>query len=658
MKSIKYMLGKLMANRPEKQLKGVGGFLCAIIAIVAAIGIPWGFTWFWIGLGSFFSPVPMYSDKVSCDGLRFVYFLFYMIGSILISGVIISIFTNIIRTSGERYTNGTARYKFKNHILFLGFDEMEIGTLKKELVDNPYAVIVVAVPNDASKVRNTIYQYLTKDKSDRTVVIQASRIKDDDLKNAAHVQEAKRIYIIGQSDEDNHDATNLKCMSLVAGLCASLEVKPQCMYYMRNQATFSLVQRQGICAKDLKENIESAGLQYDDSAINKYIKECCEPFNFYEIAARRLLFNVKNYCNSLMLDWHGSTRNLNNNSELQPHLVILGMTEMGTALAREALMTAHYPDKKLKITFVDDNACEEMHYFTGKYKSFFDSCRYSYKNLAKPELSDKMHEPEYGDFLDVEFEFLQCDVAHPDLHNMLLGWAEDKDKLLSIAVCTNDTPKNMAFALYLRRPILENVPVWVYQKRDDSMNPFLRHDLYGRVRTFSLTDIGIATPDAPEYIWAKAVASAYDKNYGGHKPWSEKSSSDRWSSLYNALSIIIKIRLAGYGLTISDDGKLNTFKLNESATAIDLTDEQIRVFSIVEHSRWNSEKLMMGFKPTSKEQHKAIVDGKITSQSLKDNFIHDDIRAFEELNPKEQEKDFVLTRAIIEAINNYKPNNA
>lgn len=646
-----------MSNRPEKQLQVVSLILLVIIAIVALLGIPnrlFG-NEFWTWLGAFFTPVPMYSDDEASGGIRFAYFFCYLLGTIVFSGIIVAVFTNIIRTAGERYTNGTAKYKLCGHVLFLGFDDMMIGTLRKELADNPKADVVVAVPGDAAMVRNMVYQYLTSEESERVVVIQASRVNIDDMKVAAQVQTAKRIYLIGQADEETHDAINLKSISLIAGLCAPLNKRPQCMYYMRNQATFSLIQRQGIGADDLKVNIETAGMTFDRNAVKKYIGECCESFNFYEIAARRLLFNMPDYGNSLMPDWHNESRNLHKQPDLKPHLVILGMTEMGTALARETLMTVHYPNNKLRITFVDDNAYEEMHYFIGKYKSFFDNCKYTYRDLNKAD-KPETHKAENGDFLDVEFEFLQCDVAHPDLQKRILDWAEDKKELLTLAVCTNITPKNMAFALYLHRPVLAQVPVWVYQKRDDSMNPFLRHDIYENVRTFSLTDISVATPDAPEYKWARTVAEFFDKHYGGHSPWSEKRASDRWSSLYNALSIIAKIRLAGYGVTVSDDGMLHSFRLNDrNATGpIVLSLEQVKTLSMVEHNRWNSEKLMMGFKPSSKEQHQALTEGKITAQSLKDNFIHDNIRPFEELDPKEKEKDFVLTQAIIEAINNYK----
>ena len=656
-----YELGKMMASDPKGQMKYalivITLFFVVAFSVGALVSVCTGNGYdFWNAVVAFLSPVSIRDNAPW--GVAFLKLLAFIFGLIVFSGISIATITTLVRTVGERYTDGKTRYKLNDHILFLGYDEMEVGTLRKELADNAEADIVVAVPTDVAATRNIIYQHLTNEQAQRVIVIQASRVKVDDLKNAAQVQTAKRIYVVGQADEETHDAVNLKCVSLIAGLCASRGIAPQCMYYMRNQATFSMMQRQGIRATDLQGNILAAGLTYDESAVERFVMGRCEPFNFHEIAARRLLFHMNGGAESLRIDWFSDEKNLRTNPDLQLRFVIIGMSEMGTALARAVLMAVHYPNKKLKVVFVDENAHEEMHYFMGKYKSFFDNCRYSYRDFSGCGPIDEVHLPENGDFLDVEFEFMQCDVAHPELQKLMQGWAEDNNQLLSVAVCTNDTPKNMAFAMYLHRSVLANAHVWVFQRRDDSMNPFLRHDLYKNVKTFSLADIGVATPDAPEYIWAKAVDEAYTHHFGGQKKWKEKSVVDRWSSLYNALSIIIKLRVVGYDITIADDGCLSIQDFNGRKSQISLSDEQVRMLSVVEHNRWNSEKLMMGFSPSTEEQHRDLVANKITADSLKGGFIHDDIRAFEGLALEEQEKDMVLTCAILEAINNYSPHTS
>ena len=652
-KSPKYRFGQLMSSRPANQLMIVSIVLVLVIAIAAVFSIWHGsnknlWTWF----GSFFSPVPMYSSDTSCGGIRFAYFLFYLFGTIVLSGVIIAIFTNIIRTAGDRYTNGTAHYKFKGHILFLGYDEMMMGTLKHELDKEKDCDVVVAVPNDAAKIRNIIYQNIPNELSGRVIVIQAVRTKQDDLKNAAYVKTAKRIYIIGQADEDTHDANNLKSLGLVIELFMDSQQMPLCMYYMRNHATFSLMQRQGIKA----EYLIGSNASSDNKKIEEYHGKYCEPFNFHESAARRLLFNLNDYDNTLKLDWHNPKENMTSSPDLQPHLVIVGMTEMGTALAKAALMSTHYPNKKLKVTFVDDNAYNEMLFFIGRYDALFENCKYEFKNLNDPS-KDETHNPKEKDFLDIEFEFIQSNVAHPKLKEMILQWAQDKDhELLTIVACMNDAPKNMAFVLYLTRPVLDRVPVWVYQKNNTGMDPFLDHEIYKQVRVFSLLDMSIPIPgEAMEYELAKKVAHTYDVLYGSESDWSEKSATERWSSLYNALSIIVKLRLAGIELRLSETKKqLETFNMfdKKPMDSVSLNEEQENLFACTEHNRWNIEKLMTGFVPTTEEQHQNILSGNMSAKELKKNFIHDDIRPFEELSKGEQEKDFTLTRALINMINN------
>ena len=259
----RYRIGQHMSSRPIKQLYLIGTVLglIVIIAIVTAlkengwhvIGCCKSFDWpedFWLALGSFFSPVPMYND-----GHHLVRLLAYLFGTIVISGVIIALLTNIIRTTGERYTNGTAHYKFKNHILFLGYDEMMIGTIRQELMgrtghdnekkDNEILDIVIAVPDKVASVRKLIYQYLSKKDQNRVFVIQASRVNAKELRDVAQVHRANKIFIIGQSDEETHDAINLKCLALVSALNESKRpdyVIP-CYYYLRNQSTFYLIHR-------------------------------------------------------------------------------------------------------------------------------------------------------------------------------------------------------------------------------------------------------------------------------------------------------------------------------------------------------------------------------------------------------------------------------
>lgn len=634
---IHYRLGQHMSSRPQKQLKIIAiilGVIVGIAILAALIEAGWNvcaclksLDWpkdFWLALGSFFSPVPMYNQ-----GHHLVRLLAYLTGTIIFSGVVVATLTNIIRTTGERYVNGTAHYKFENHILFLGYDEMMIGTLRQELVgrsgqdgertDNKRMDIVIAVPDKAASVRKHVYQYLSKNDQDRVFVIQASRINVKELRDVAQVHRANKIFIIGQPDEETHDAINLRCLALVSALNASKRpdyIIP-CYYYLRNQSTFYLIHRLEYKIGNLKKDIEVAGIPFEDKTIEKVIK-AGEPFNFHESIARHVLFGFDKEKKDVLQF---------NTTKTDPHIVIYGMTPMGIALARDVLMTQHFPERRLRVTMVDENAMEEMHYIIGRHRPFFENCNYSFHNLNNP--SQNINHSAVLDFLDVDMEFIQGDVAHPKLAEYLRECVKSHGSSLAIAVCTNDSPQNMALALYMPRQVFEaKIPIWVYQMGDNSMNSFVDNDdkdnLYGSIRVFSTTNYGIADRTSSwQWMMAKMVSDDYAQKhpYDSNYSWKYAQPSGRWSSLYGAISKLPMLRSIG---------KIHT--------PILLTEDEIKQLSIAEHNRWNTEKLLNGWEPARQGT------GKTT-------FRHDKIVPFEQLDDKTKVKDREQIEVVVKEMN-------
>ncbi|MBR2770546.1 MAG: hypothetical protein IKD78_00790, partial [Bacteroidales bacterium] len=416
---------------------------------------------FWVDV---FSPVSLRQIpyKGSCeDNMGMVSAVAYAIGFVLITIILIPIVTNYMRTMGDRYLDGTLKkYAWKRHILFLGFDSMMLCALKDACKMGKQ--VVVAVPSDVRQIRNRLREMLPVDLFGRVEVVQCNKCDSQDLKMKVCVGEAFKIFIIGQADDPMHDANNLKSLDLI---CEMVEVPEnfQCHIHIRNIVTFSLMQRQGLGVKDSLRNKAMA-------------------FNFYENIAGNLLSDFESGKKLMTLDYQNERQNLASCPGTTAHLLILGMTQMGLALAREALMVAHYPNHRVKITLVDDHAREEMFYFMGRYKELFKCCPNSYDELDT--LIWENHVPlrvSNNPLLDVEFEFIQGSIAHPKLMNLIEAWAKDNSQILTMAVCTNDSPKNMATALYLPRTLMEGdnpIHVWVYQHDDDSMQGFSDHPMF------------------------------------------------------------------------------------------------------------------------------------------------------------------------------------
>ena len=634
---IQFIISKGMAHLQSRAIWFVMLLLFIIISLIPVFGKKLGF--FLADMFSFASVRNIVAGEGGANN-GILSSVAYALGILIISGFMIPVVTNLLRSLGERYQNGTlGRYSWKKHVLVLGFDELMVGTVKRMCRQSKR--VVVAVPCDVARLKSRLSVLLEHGETKKVEVIQCNLADKMELKRKVCVQKASRFFIIGQPDDPTHDASNMKTLDILSCMLGDAG-DVECYLYVRNRASFSLIQRQGFISRDVK------GLW---GRVNT--------FNIYETMAGRLLTGIGCEKNIMTLDFQNVKRNLAACPESDVHLVILGMTEMGMALARETLMVAHYPNHRVKITLVDERAREEMYYFTGRYKELFKECNYTFLDLETN--SEPTVYNDNNTLLDVEFEFIQGNIAHPELMKRIEAWAGDKNQLLTLAVCTDDSPKNMATALYMPRILLEGenpVPIWVYQQDDDSLQEFGNHEFYKSIHTFSAESYGeIDLEGSILQVLAVEVANAYCHSSGkteGALKWTEMSQHDRWSSIYNVRSIISKLRGLGYGLKM-EDGKiiLQQFHSGELTACSKLEVEKyMDQLSCTEHVRWIVETLANGFRPTTEEEHRKILADPSYKNLLKRTcFAHDDLRPYTDLDPKTADYDRKMTEAIINAIN-------
>ncbi len=145
--------------------------------------------------------------------------------------------------------------------------------------------------------------------------------------------------------------------------------------------------------------------------------------------------------------------------------------------------------------------------------------------------------------------------------------------------------------------------------------------------TYKFQSILVLDAIPEEKIWEEA--NAY---------WQKLSVALKWSNLYNSYTMRTKQRTlrAMRGLDIDDD----------SQDYDTLSDYEVEQLAIVEHNRWNVEKLLMGFrKPRRDEDKYAYPDFAGKLKKNKDLFIHHDIRPFDQLNTI-KELDYEFSRYI------------
>jgi hypothetical protein len=353
-----------------------------------------------------------------------------------------------------------------------------------------------------------------------------------------------------------------------------------------------------------------------------------KPFYYYEILAQRVLV-----CKELdpeaeyeYLPLEG-INGIKKSEDDYVHLVIVGMTRMGTALATQAALMAHYPNFvekgiRTKITLIDENADKEKNFFMGKYDRLFALSNWSYKEMVRSESGKGelktvfTHTPmelEHlgGDFLDVEWEFIQGTVAQLDLQKYIEDCAS-KTRKMTIAICKDEPSRCLAAALNLEWRIYDKaMQVLVYNRYDDALIEKLK--TYGeysislpfgnKLKAFGMTSKCFYDSILKD---SEFFVGEFENVYTNGKSREPQNITNYWSDVYSSNTMWTKLRCVEIE--------------NEEIKA-----EDKKILAKVEHNRWNIERLLMSFRPLSKEEQDRASKDPQVKKLLKGEMAHLDI---------------------------------
>jgi hypothetical protein len=232
-------------------------------------------------------------------------------------------------------------------------------------------------------------------------------------------------------------------------------------------------------------------------------------------------------------------------------------------------------------------------------------------------------------FTDIEFEFIRTRVEYPVIQDYLSDLSFDNSIYLTIGVCFSSPPKALATGLYLPDELYyNNIPVFVRQETPYCTLDMLAKDgKYKNVKPFGMLenwyDLCSADDRIPmmvNYVYNKGIPSTFPEKEIVTM-WRDLLTAHKWSNRYFADSIKFKIRSFG----ISDSVE-------------QMKDKQIDLMARVEHNRWNMEKLLMGYRPTTPSEKVEITKDKTQKSAFKKNlYAHNDICAYNDLQMDENE---------------------
>ncbi len=632
---------------------------------------------------------------------------------IAIFGVgMVSLLTGVLSSGidqrADKYKKGLTRYYFKNQIVILGANDMvasiianlrqaereerasETRILKRllnairRLLGRTYTDIVVMTSTDTDKIeslREHLLAGLTASERKNIEVLYGDRSSKESLR-AIHIANAKRVFLLGENDEkDNvdsfHDALNMFCLNIIKTLLAESNRANRlpCHMLFEYQTTFSVFQKTDI-SEDIKKYIEFL------------------PFNFYEMHAQKILIGRatsatdRGNCDSLE-----GCNGIKYDDDKHVHLIIVGMSRMGIAMAIEAAHLAHYPNFvrdpkncRTRITFIDKCAYEEKDFFMGRYKDLFNVSRWRYVDATKEEdktrlygdysdvdktWHDPLHTegtPYYGghlgkDFIDIDWEFINGHLESGIIQRYLSDAAKDTSSITTIAICLMQSNRAVAGAMYMPDDVYDNAHrILVFQRHNTAIiktaqnsykndqNPYkkltpfgCKTEMYGAVFG-DFTELGKRVNYVYEVQYATKTFDHLPENEAEmafmNEKWRNLVVAKKWSSIYNANSVYTKLRSIGF---------------DESLLAGDMNsadDTPIHYIAKTEHHRWNIEKLLMGFRPmTATEQR---------GNKQKIGFAHKDICSYDVLDKIDKDvipNDYVLSAQILNIIEHTKRTN-
>lgn len=600
-------------------------------------------------------------------------------GIFCLSGFAVSSLVSFISRVSERWKKGLLLYDtmFNNYIVIIGVNEQTANivrrSLNRKINGKRVKYVLIQTRQNVERVRHELELKLNLAEENRIVFYSGERTSQEDIEHL-RLEKALEIYVLGedmqQENEEDHDTYNINCLDLISEYMKDRKLdqsnKVKCHVNFEYQSTYTVFKSINIYKK-LYPKIEFL------------------PFNIHDIWAKKVL--VDNYAivpnkdgnrsveRYLPLDNYG----IHHGDERRVHLFIVGMNQMGTALGIQAALLAHYPnfhrDHNLRttITFIDDQAVKEGEFFRGRFSQLFSLCRY--RTLKDDEVKcrefatwiDPMEMPDFAykhttpngpnfhNFMDIQWEFIQGNVASEEIQNYMIEAAENNAVECTVAICFNNPQQSAATAIYLPEKLLKRVnQVLVYQQNKfELVNMVSASELewkrYEKLRPFGMLE-DCYTKNMFEDIRAQLVNRLYYEsndivapkdNEVNHntetsrnldyeidemkRHWDGLDMSSKLANINLVDSFATKLR--SLGIVKDKDEDFDKLPFNAKARLLRIFSDGIRedieeklIESIdktppkdwymvkIEHTRWLTERLIMGYRPVNGEELKQLQD--------------------------------------------------
>ncbi len=618
-------------------------------------------TLFWIVYYHFIDPGNQHIST-SSQGRSWVA-LIAVAGVFLLNGLLVSSIISWLDKRKERWEKGMEPYKSflkrRKHYVIIGGSDM-VGEIVEQIFEKenkkisrlPY--VLIQTSSDVEQFRHKLFSMFDTEQQKNIIICYGNRNVKQDIEQL-QLHKAIEVYILGEESrtddmESYHDTMNMKCLDLVCE-----KIKDESKYEVIKDSDNKVKEDNRLVVRLMFEYQTTFNV-FQYSEISDRIEERInfKPFYYYEMWAQRVLVNkeLKPEAKHEYLPLEG-VNGIKKDDSNYVHLVVVGMTRMGTALATQAALMAHYPNfvtkgKRTKITLIDEDADKEKSFYIDRYDRLFALSNWSYKEMVrakdgKEELETiHTHTPsgvDYlgGDFLDVEWEFIKGSMSQLKLQDYIKKYANKTEKL-TVAICKDEPSICVATALNMDWEIYKNaLQVLVYNRYDDALikaiSPTENSKFFSpfgdKLKAFGMAAKCYSDDilQNSEFVGGK-IGEVYEntrKRLQECKPEinltdvkGKSLMSKYWSNIYSANTLWTKLRCVD-----RSDNKIES--------------EDIDILAKVEHNRWNIEQLLMSYRHLSFEEQKDASENPVKKEKQKGDMAHLNICSNEKLKEIDKE---------------------
>lgn len=604
----------------------------------------------------------------------------FLFGAFVFNGIIIGVITTSIERRVENHRRGHLHYLKSGHYIIMGYDDMVPSFITHIFGKDKDAYILILTAKEVTGIREKLLKSFSELQMKHIIINYGHRTSTEYYKDI-RLESAEEVFVVGNHSNAAHDAINVECVDSICRYMKGKEKKPSkltCVF--KDLDTYGAFKTSEIFKgiKDLSIDFLPYNF-YTGWAKQVFVKRQYRDFDNPE---------AKPYKYPLVYG-----KGIKPDDEKYVHLVFVGTTNFAVAFAMEAANVLHFPNAKkakTRITFIDKNADKEKDEFITRNRHFFEVQEYKYRDFSSepkdiPKNTGKEcvvfteengYRKEDSNFLDVEFEFIKGDIFSMTVQDEIRNWAcehKEEKQCLSIFLALADQRENFVMGMNMPDEVYANeVPVFIRQNRSDNFVTNLRNEdkkkegekltysvvidgevklkerdaRYAHIYPFGMNETAFSADDHSlkrakliNYLYETANYETYkfqsilvlnaipeDKIWEkANDYWQKLSVALKWSNLYNSYTMRTKQRTlrAMRGLDIDD----------ESRDYETLSDYEAEQLAIVEHNRWNVEKLLMGYRKPRKEEDKyEYPDYSGQLKRNKELFIHHDIRPFSQLN--------------------------